>query len=255
MLAKALRFSDRDISDALLQIRSVRELDAIADLPAYRVPKQALFDMALAAACLLPADIVAIPDMRSPSPCLADRWERFVQQAPSRGICILLAARKLSVILPWATHLALIENGNLLDLGPADIAAEHLDILGAATGTADRDDGIDDDGSLDEDPDEEANGNRDPNYADAAFTCAEVREPGSLRISQSITRGRPVPPLCARPSGRCGKSAAADPCRCPSTISKRGLNWTSPKTHPASGPAWKSSQRKRFRPFSHAVRN
>ncbi|WP_193176017.1 hypothetical protein [Oricola nitratireducens] len=189
MLAKALRFSDRDISDALLQIRSVRELDAIADLPAYRVPKQALFDMALAAACLLPADIVAIPDMRSPSPCLATRWERFVQQAPSRGICILLAARKLSVILPWATHLALIENGNLLDLGPADIAAEHLDILGAAAGIADRDDGIDDDGSLDEDPDEEANGNRDPNYADAASTCAEVREPGSLRISQSITEG------------------------------------------------------------------
>lgn len=134
--AETLGLPGRSIAEAMSAIRAFPGIGELLDLPSHRVPKAALADILLSAVCNLPADIVVVGDLRRPSDDVRQMWEAFLEQVPTRGTTVLLSARNLAAVLPWASHLVLLENCRLRAFGPArDIAATHAEFLEAALQT------------------------------------------------------------------------------------------------------------------------
>ncbi len=189
--ARALGLSDNEIREALERVRGRPELAKALELPAYRVPRKELFEVALAAACHLPVDIIVIPDMRKlPSP-EAESWQAFVEAARARGACIMVGARKAAVHLNWTTHLVLIEGGRIKDFGPTEtMVAEHSAYIKNASRVSPRigaksvADDDDDDDSFDDTDDDDEDGAESDEVAPVTMTSG----PNGVTIAMPANR-------------------------------------------------------------------
>lgn len=141
-LASIIGAQKEQAATAIERLRTESDHGRFLDMPLRRLPRQVFTDLGVHLLCLLELDCIAADEaMRPRSDRTAEVWWEYVRATPGSGRVVFLSSRRLEAIVDVATHLALIDGGNILFYGPTQEArqsfGDFLDTAISAPFTAD----------------------------------------------------------------------------------------------------------------------